>query len=104
MKKRGGRFLLFLGAGLAAMAFVVVYLFTSKGLGATQAAPVATAVPMVSVAVINQDVPAYTELDASNVATIEVDASTAVSPTTASPSGLYGKMTLLPLTKGQPIL
>src|SRR6476659_3671384 len=30
MKKRGGRFLLILGAGLALLAFAVVYILTSK--------------------------------------------------------------------------
>src|SRR5205085_1371644 len=104
MKKRGGRFLLILGAGLAAMAFIVVYIATSKGLGNSQAASVPTVVPLTTMAVINQDVPAYTVLDAANVATIDVEASTAVSPTTNSPSAVYGKMTLIPLTKGQPIL
>ena len=83
MKKRGGRFLLILGAGLAAMAFIVVYIATSKGLGNSQAASVPTVVPLTTMAVINQDVPAYTVLDAANVATIDVEASTAVSPTTS---------------------
>jgi Flp pilus assembly protein CpaB len=103
MKKRGGRFLLILGAGLAAMAFVVVYLLTSRGLGSTQAAPQPTAVALTTVAVVNQDVPAYTMLNASNVSTIDVDPSTAEPGTTNSPNAVYGKMTLLPLTKGQPV-
>jgi Flp pilus assembly protein CpaB len=104
MKKRGGRFLLILGAGLAAMAFIVVYIATSKGLGNSTAAPVVTPVPMLSIAVVNQDVPAYTVLDATNVGTVQVDATTAVSGTTGTPSLLYGKTTLMPMTKGQPIL
>lgn len=104
MKKRGGRFLLVLGAGLAVLAFVVVYIATSKSVGTGSAEPVATTPPMTTIAVVNTDVPAYTVLDASNVATIEVDASTAVSPTTSNPALLYGKMTLMPLTKGQPVM
>src|SRR3954454_14649638 len=105
MKKRGGRFLLVLGAGLAAMAFVVVYIATSKGLGTTNAeTAVATPVPLTTIAVVNQDVPAYTVLDATNVGTIEVDATTVVSGTTSSPALLYGKTTLMPMTKGQPVL
>jgi len=106
MKKRGGRFLLVLGAGLAAMAFVVVYIATSKGLGSSQASTTVTPpVPVLTtIAVVNQDVPAYTVLDASNVGTMEVDASTAVSGTVGSPNLLYGKTVLMPMTQGQPVL
>jgi Flp pilus assembly protein CpaB len=105
MKKRGGRFLLVLGAGLAVMAFVVVYIATSKNLGTTKAATTAPPAPvMVSIAVVNQDVPAYTVLDATKVGTLDVDASTVVSGTTSTPSLLYGKTLLMPMTKGQPIL
>ena len=68
MKSRGGKFLLLLGAVLAAMAFVVVYVVMSGrlSLGSTptdDAASVPTAVPMVSVAVVNRDIPAYTMLE-----------------------------------------
>src|SRR6266487_5543253 len=105
MKKRGGRFLVILGAGLAAMAFVVVYIATSKNVGTTGAASVATPVTMVSVAVVNQDIPAYTVLDATNVGTVEVDPSTVLPGTTTNPStDLYGKTTLVPYSKGQTIL
>lgn len=105
MKKRGGRFLLVLGAGLAVMAFVVVYIATSK-LGTSKAATPTTPLVQVltTIAVVNQDVPAYTVLDASNVGTIEVDASTVVSGTTNTPALLYGKTLLMPMTKGQPVL
>src|SRR4051794_33586332 len=107
MKPRGGKFLLFLGAALAVMAFVVVYVVMSKGGigGATgdQVNSVPTAVPMVSIAVVNRDVPAYTVLDASTVATIDVEATTVSTNTTSAPTSVYGKMTLVPLTKGQPV-
>lgn len=106
MKTRGGKFLMFLGAALAIMAFVVVYVVMSKGLvGATagQAQSVPTVPPTVSLAVVNKDVPAYTVLDASSLATVDVDASTVSTNTTTSPNELYGKMTLVPLTKGQPV-
>jgi pilus assembly protein CpaB len=107
MKTRGGKFLMFLGATLAIMAFVVVYVVMSKGLvngaSANQPQSVPTVPPTVSLAVVNKDVPAYTMLDASSVATVDVDASTVPSNTTTSPNDLYGKMTLVPLTKGQPV-
>src|SRR5262245_55970203 len=105
MKKRGGRFLLILGAGLAVMAFVVVYIVTSKGVGPTNdLGAVPTPITMVSIAVAKDDLAPYTVLDASNVAMLDVEASTAVSPTTRDPNLLYGQMTLLNLTKGQPIM
>jgi Flp pilus assembly protein CpaB len=104
MKKRGGRFLLIMGAGLAAMAFIVVYALTSKGIGQSAAAPMPTPIPMKVVAVVNQDVPAYTVLDASNVGTTEVEASTAVTGTTDTPALLYGKMVTQPMSKSQPVM
>lgn len=104
MKKRGGRFLLILGAGLAVMAFVVVYALTSKGLPTSQASPAPTPPPTKLIAVVNQDLPAYTVLDPTNVGTIEVDASTAVSDTTDVPSLVYGKMTTVPLSRSQPVI
>src|SRR2546426_9183088 len=100
MKKRGGRFLMILGAGLAVMAFAVVYIVTSKGAGSAPAAAVATPIPVISIAVAKDDLAPYTVLDASNVAMLDVDASTAVSPTTRDASSLYGKMTRLNLTRG----
>lgn len=104
MKTRGGKFLLLLGGLLAAMAFVVVYVVMSGKLsadGGTTAAVPDTAPVMVNVAAVNRDLPAYTLLDASNVATISVEESTVPTNTTTSPATLYGKMTLVPLTQGQ---
>src|SRR5262245_47024781 len=104
MKKRGGRFLLILGAGLAIMAFVVVYIVTSKGVSNEATSAVPTPIPMVAIAVARDDLAPYTVLDASNVVMLDVEASTAVSPTTRDATQLYGKMTLLNLTRGQPIM
>jgi len=105
MKNRGGRFLLILGAGLAAMAFVVVYIVMSKGTvgGTNQAANVPATVKMTTVAVVKQDLPAYTMLDASNVGLKDVDTTTVASNTTADPSSLYGKMILLPMASQQQV-
>ncbi|MEO6456885.1 MAG: Flp pilus assembly protein CpaB, partial [Chloroflexia bacterium] len=105
MKNRGGRFLLILGAGLAAMAFVVVYIVMSKGTvgGTNQAANVPATVKMTTVAVVKQDLPAYTMLDASNVGLKDVDTSTVASSTTADPSSLYGKMVLVPMSSQQQV-
>jgi pilus assembly protein CpaB len=106
MKTRGGKFLMFLGAVLAIMAFVVVYVVMQKGLvngGAGQAQAVPTVPPTISIAIVARDVPAYTILDASSVTTIDVDASTVPSGTTSTPTEVFGKMTLVPLTKGQPV-
>lgn len=108
MKSRGGKFLLLIGAVLAAMAFIVVYVVMSGklNLGSTpvdETASVPTAVPMVSVAVVNRDIPAYTMLDSTNVATIDMEASTVPSGTTTAPAAVFGKMTLVPLAKGQPV-
>jgi len=107
MKTRGGRFLMVLGVALAIMAFVVVYVVMQKGLvngaGAGQAQEVPTVPPSVSIAIVARDVPAYTILDASSVTTIDVDASTVPSGTTSTPTDVFGKMTLVPLTKGQPV-
>jgi Flp pilus assembly protein CpaB len=107
MKTRGGK-IIFLGAALAIMAFVVVYVVMSKGLvggdnAANQAASVPTTPKMVSVAVVNRDVPAYTVLDASVVATTDMEESTVDPAMSTAPASLYGKMTLVPLTKGQPV-
>ena len=101
MKSRGGRFLLVLGALLAAMAFVVVYVVMSKTTADTQSASVPTPVAMRTVAVATGDIPAYTVLNASNVVLQEVEASTVTSNTITDPTAVYGKMTLLPLTRGQ---
>src|SRR5687768_13327645 len=103
MKTRGGKFLLLLGAVLAAMAFVVVYVVMSGRLslgqnpGDSANAPTELEPVLVSVAVVNRDLPAYTMLDSTNVATIDIEASTQPSGTTTSPATVYGKMTLAPL-------
>jgi Flp pilus assembly protein CpaB len=101
MKSRGGRFLLVLGALLAAMAFVVVYVVMSKTTSDIEAATVPTPAPMKAVVVATGDLPAYTMLSASNVVLQEVEATTVTSNTVTDPSAVYGKMTLVPLTKGQ---
>ncbi|MDQ3931043.1 MAG: Flp pilus assembly protein CpaB [Chloroflexota bacterium] len=106
MKARGGRFLLILGAGLAVMSFVVVYILMSRGslLASNDAAnAVPTAVPVTNVVVVKQDVPAYTVLDASNVAVKEVEATTVTGDALGEPSAVYGKMTTAPLTAGQQV-
>ncbi len=92
-----------LGVGLAVLAFAVVYVITSKSVGSSPAAAVATPAPMISIAVAKTDLDPYTILDPSNVAMLDVDASTAVSPTTRDANVLYGKMSRLNLVKGQPI-
>jgi pilus assembly protein CpaB len=103
MKARGGKFLLILGAGLAVLAFVVVYVVMSRGVNPevnTAAVPQTTLVP---VAVVSVDVPAYTILDATNVTTTDVDASTVATSTASSTAMVLGKMTLVPLTAGQQV-
>lgn len=104
MKTRGGRFLLILGAGLAVLAFVVVYVVMSRGVNNndvnTAGVPQTTLVP---VAVVSVDVPAYTILDAANLSTTDVEPSTVATNTTSSTAMVMGKMTLVPLTKGQPV-
>jgi Flp pilus assembly protein CpaB len=64
------------------------------------AVPQTTYVPL---AVVSVDVPAYTILDASNLTTTEVEASTVPMSTTQSTGAVMGQMTLVPLTKGQPV-
>lgn len=106
MKARGGRFLLILGAGLAVMSFVVVYILMSRGTllaGGEAASAVPTAVPVANVVVVAKDVPAYTVLDASNVSLKEVEASTVTGDATSELSAVYGKMTTSPLTSGQQV-
>jgi Flp pilus assembly protein CpaB len=64
---------------------------------------VPTAVPVTNVVVVKQDVPAYTVLDASNVALKEVEATTVMSDSTSEVSVVVGKMTTSPLTAGQQV-
>jgi len=94
MKARGGRFLLILGAGLAAMAFVVVYLVMSRGSQPSQdnSATVPDAPVMKTIVVAKADIPAYTLLDESNLGLLEVDASTVPVDAVTDPSTLYRKM------------
>jgi Flp pilus assembly protein CpaB len=106
MKARGGRFLLILGAALAAMSFVVVYVVMSGRIslgGGGQAAQVPVTPVMTTVVVAKADLPAYTMLDASNVTTMEIEATTALSDASGDPSSVLGKLTLVPLSKEQQI-
>ncbi len=106
MKARGGRFLMLLGAALAIMSFVVVYIFMSNRslVGASPAAgTVPTAVPVKQVAIAARDLPAYTVLNAANVTLKDIDASAVMSDTTSEPSALYGKMATETMSKGQQI-
>ncbi len=106
MKARGGRFLLILGAGLAVMSFVVVYILMSRGtlLASGQAASsVPTAVPVTNVVVVKQDVPAYTVLDENNVGLKEVESTTVTGDATSDVMAVYGKMTTARLRAGQQV-
>lgn len=106
MKARGGRFLLILGAALAAMAFVVVYVVMSGRIslgGGGQAAQVPNTPVMTTVVVAKADLAAYTMLDESNVTLMDVEATTALSDAAGDPSSVLGKMTLVPLSKEQQI-
>ncbi|HEX8230583.1 MAG TPA: Flp pilus assembly protein CpaB [Chloroflexia bacterium] len=106
MKARGGRFLLILGAGLAVMSFVVVYILMSRSsllAPGDAASSVPTAVPVTNVVVVKQDVAAYTVLDASNVSLKEVEATTLSGDAVSEPSVVYGKMTTAPMSAGQQV-
>lgn len=106
MKARGGRFLLIVGAGLAVMAFVVVYLLMSKSslvAQQTAAQAVPTAPPTRSVVVARADIPAYTLLDDSNTYLTDVDASVVETNTTSDISVVAGKMSTVAITKGAQI-
>ncbi|HYP41780.1 MAG TPA: Flp pilus assembly protein CpaB [Chloroflexia bacterium] len=106
MKARGGRFLLILGAALAAMSFVVVYVVMSGRIslgGGGQAAQVPVTPVMTTVVVAKADLAAYTMLDESNVTLMDVEATTALSDAASDPSSVLGKLTLVPLSKEQQI-
>lgn len=106
MKARGGRFLLILGAGLAVMSFVVVYILMSRSsllAPGDAASSVPTAVPVANVVVVTQDVPAYTVLDASNLSLKEVEASTVTSDAVSETSAVVGKMITNPMSAGQQV-
>ncbi len=106
MKARGGRFLLILGAGLAAMAFVVVYLVMSKSSAPTvdPAASVPVTVPMRSIVVAKVPIPAYTTLDETNLGLLEVEASTVSGDAVTDPNLLYKKMSTTAIAAQKPVL
>src|SRR5438105_7955016 len=99
MKARGSRFMIILGGGLAALAFVVVYLVMSRGQATPPADNPAANVPqqeqMRTVAVAAADLPPYTVLDQTNVATEDVVASTVESNTTSNPADPYATATMV---------
>ncbi|MDQ3704239.1 MAG: Flp pilus assembly protein CpaB [Chloroflexota bacterium] len=106
MKARGGRFLLILGAGLAVMSFVVVYVLMSRSsllAPGESANAVPTPPPVANVVVVSKAVPAYTVLDESNVALKEVEATTLTDDSVTETSVVFGKMTTAPLTAGQQV-
>jgi Flp pilus assembly protein CpaB len=97
MKARGGRFLLILGAGLAAMAFAVVYLVMSKpsqDVDPSASVPETTITKFVVVA--KKDIPPYTTLNESNLGLKEMEEST-IPPgaVTDPPSSLYNKVSMV---------
>ncbi|HKP51158.1 MAG TPA: Flp pilus assembly protein CpaB [Chloroflexia bacterium] len=105
MKARGGRFLLILGAGLAAMAFVVVYLVMSKSSApADQTASVPDVTVMKTIVVAKKDIPAYTVLDDSNLGLLEVEASTAPLDAVTDPALLHKKLSNVRLAVNKPVL
>ena len=106
MKAKGGRFLLLLGAGLAALAFVVVYILMSRGQIATQdqAAAVVNAPTMRPVVVVKGNVPAFSVLDSTNLTVIEKEDGTQVPGAIESPELAYQMMTLAPMTDGQEVV
>ncbi len=105
MKARGGRFLLILGAGLAAMAFVVVYLVMSKSsTPSDQTASVPDMTPMKRIVVAKKDIPAYTTLDNTNLGMLEVEASVAPPDAVTDPGLLYKKLSSVRLTANQAVL
>lgn len=106
MKARGGRFLLILGAGLAAMAFVVVYLVMSRSStpAVDPAASVPVTVPMKSIVVAKVPIAPYTSLDETNLALLEVEASTVSTEAVTDPTTLYKKMSTTAIAAQNPIL
>src|SRR5688572_26912040 len=107
MKARGGRFLLILGVGLAALAFVVAYILMSRGSGTPgqdQTASVPNEPELRTIVVARGSLPAFTVLDSSNTTMKDVEASTAPSDAVDSPDLLYQMMTLAPVSDGAPLL
>jgi Flp pilus assembly protein CpaB len=96
MKARGGRFLLILGAGLAAMAFAVVYLVMSKpsqDVDPSASVPETTITKFVVVA--KKDIPAYTTLNESNLGVVEMEESTIPAGAVTDASSLYNKVSMV---------
>jgi Flp pilus assembly protein CpaB len=107
MKARGGRFILILGVGLAALAFVVAYILISRGSGGTpqdQTASVPEDPEFRTIVVARGSLPAFTVLDATNTTIKDVDATTAPSDAVEAPELLYQMMTLAPVSDGTPLL
>jgi Flp pilus assembly protein CpaB len=106
MKARGGKFLMILGAGLAALAFVVVYILMSRG-SAQEAAQQAASLDqpeMRAVVVARGNVPAFAVLDSTNVMVVEKDASTVPTEAATSPEMVYQMMSTSPMNDGQAIV
>jgi Flp pilus assembly protein CpaB len=105
MKARGGRFLLILGAGLAAMAFAVVYLVMSKP---SQEADPAAAVPDTIVTklvvVAKKDIPAYTTLNDTNLGVTEMEESLVPPDAVTDASTLYNKVSMVRVDAQKPVL
>lgn len=115
--KKGKRTLLWMGGGLAALAFVVVYLFMSRFASTGAAGAAMSAQPTVPSTSLNsaapisitlvtasRDIPAFTMLGAGDLKASEVAASTVPSGTVStSPADLYGKMLQAPISKGDRI-
>jgi Flp pilus assembly protein CpaB len=107
MKARGGRFLLILGVGLAALAFVVAYILMSRGSagpGQDQTASVPTEPELRTIVVARGSLPAFTVLDSTNTTMKDVESSTAPSDAVDAPELLYQMMTLAPVSDGAPLL
>jgi Flp pilus assembly protein CpaB len=88
------------------MSFVVVYVVMSGKIslgGGGQSAQVPVTPAMTTVVVAKADVAAYTMLDSSNVTTMEIEATTALSDASSDPSSVLGKLTLVPLSREQQI-
>ncbi len=96
-----------MGAGLAALAFVVVYILMSRGSASTaeqQAALVAAAPEMRAVVVAKGNLPAFAVLDETNTTVVEKEASTVAPEAATSPEMVFQMMTLGPMTDGQAII
>jgi Flp pilus assembly protein CpaB len=106
MKAKSGRFLLILGAGLAALAFVVAYILMSRGAtsGDQNTASVPEGPEMRTIVVAKGSIPAFTVVDSTNSTLKEIEASTAPADAVDNPEALYGMMTLAPVSSDAPLL